>query len=141
MQTRYYDPTICRFINADTANVLPASPGSATWDKNIYAYCDNNPVSRKDDGGQIWIQMLGGAAYGLATQFAGDLIYSLTTGEKFSVDLKQINAQILRRAGVRHIEISEDCTMCSPERFWSHRVTKGIRGSQGAIIVCKERKR
>ena len=59
-------------------------------------------------------------------------------GEKFFVDLKQINAHILRRAGVRHIEISENCTMCSPERFWSHRVTKGIRGSQGAIIVCKE---
>ena len=28
--------------------------------------------------------MLGGAAYGLATQFAGDLIYSLTTGQSFS---------------------------------------------------------
>ena len=59
-------------------------------------------------------------------------------GEKFHVDLKEINALWLRKAGVRHIEISDACTMCQPHRFWSHRVTKGIRGSQGAIIVCKE---
>ncbi len=59
-------------------------------------------------------------------------------GEKFFLDLKQINALALRRAGVRHIEISGDCTMCRPDRFWSHRVTRGDRGSQGAIIVCKE---
>ena len=59
-------------------------------------------------------------------------------GEKYFLDLKEINALCLRRAGVRHIDISRECTMCSPDRFWSHRVTKGIRGSQGAIIVCKE---
>ena len=59
-------------------------------------------------------------------------------GEKFFLDLKAINALILRRAGVRHIEISDACTMCQPDRFWSHRVTRGDRGSQGAIIVCGE---
>ena len=59
-------------------------------------------------------------------------------GEKYFLDLKAINALSLRRAGVRHIEISEECTMCQPDRFWSHRVTKGDRGSQGAIIVCGE---
>ena len=59
-------------------------------------------------------------------------------GEKFHVDLKEINALWLKKAGVRYIEISNACTMCQPDRFWSHRVTKGIRGSQGAIIVCKE---
>ena len=60
------------------------------------------------------------------------------SGGKYFVDLKEINALILRRSGVRHIEISEDCTMCRPDRFWSHRVTRGIRGSQGALILCKE---
>lgn len=57
---------------------------------------------------------------------------------KYYVNLKEVNALILRRAGIRHIEISEDCTMCQPDRFWSHRITGGIRGSQGAVIVCKE---
>lgn len=58
-------------------------------------------------------------------------------GEKFYVNLKAINALALRRAGVEQIEISADCTMCSPEKYWSHRYTRGVRGSQGALIVCK----
>ena len=60
------------------------------------------------------------------------------SGDKFFVDLKKINAFALGRAGVAHIEISRECTMCSHEIYWSHRYTKGLRGSQGAIIVCKE---
>ena len=59
-------------------------------------------------------------------------------GEKYYLDLKQINALALRRAGVKHIEISEDCTVCQCDRFWSHRATRGNRGSQGAVILCKE---
>ena len=59
-------------------------------------------------------------------------------GEKYYVNLKEINALVLRRAGVTHIEISDQCTMCQPDRFWSHRVTNGQRGAQGGIIVCKE---
>jgi YfiH family protein len=59
-------------------------------------------------------------------------------GDKYYVNLKEINAQVLHRAGVTNIDISTDCTVCQCHRFWSHRVTKGDRGSQGAIIVCKE---
>ena len=58
--------------------------------------------------------------------------------EKYYVNLKEINALWLRRTGVEHIEISAACTACQPEVFWSHRVTRGERGSQGAVIVCKE---
>ena len=67
--------------------------------------------------------------------------YIRPAGNKFYVNLKAINALALRRAGVENIEISTDCTMCSPHRYWSHRVTRGNRGSQGAIIVCKEGKK
>ena len=59
-------------------------------------------------------------------------------GNKYYVNLKEINALALRRAGVTQIEISQECTMCRPDRFWSHRVTLGQRGAQGGIIVCKE---
>ena len=60
-----------------------------------------------------------------------------TKGEKFHLDLKQINALWLRRSGVTDITISTHCTACAPDLFWSHRVTKGKRGSQGAIIICE----
>ncbi len=59
-------------------------------------------------------------------------------GQKYYVNLKEINALSLRRVGVTHIEISEDCTACQSHRFWSHRVTQGRRGSQGAVIQCRE---
>ena len=58
-------------------------------------------------------------------------------GEKFRVDLKGVNAALLRRAGVTHIEISCDCTACQPDRFWSHRRVGNDRGSLAAIIVCQ----
>ena len=54
LSSRYYNPVWGRFINADTADVLGASPDKANWDKNLFAYCDNNPISRKDDGGEFW---------------------------------------------------------------------------------------
>lgn len=59
-------------------------------------------------------------------------------GVKYYLDLKQINALSLRRAGVESIAISHACTACEPGRFWSHRVVGKSRGSQGGIIVCKE---
>jgi len=68
------------------------------------------------------------------------LPYIRQKGEKYFPDLKAINALSLRKAGVRHIEISDACTWCESQRFWSHRVTKGDRGSQGAVITCKEGK-
>ena len=57
---------------------------------------------------------------------------------KYYVNLKELNVLALRQVGVEDISISHACTMCQSDRFWSHRVTKGIRGSQGAVIVCKE---
>lgn len=64
--------------------------------------------------------------------------YIRQEGNKFYPDLKQINALFLGRAGVTSIAISTECTMCSCHRFWSHRATRGLRGSQGAFITRKE---
>lgn len=57
---------------------------------------------------------------------------------KYYVNLKELNALVLRQAGVEQIAVSKACTACEPHRFWSHRVVGDNRGSQGAIIVCKE---
>lgn len=60
-------------------------------------------------------------------------------GGKFLVDLKGLNTLWLKRAGVREsrIDISSDCTLCKPDKYWSHRYTKGERGSQAAVISLK----
>jgi YfiH family protein len=61
-----------------------------------------------------------------------------SVGAKYYVNLKAINALSLDRAGVHHVETSTACTKCDPHTYWSHRVHGAARGSQGAIIVCKE---
>ena len=67
LQSRYYDPVICRFINADIPDVITASPAALT-DKNLFAYCDNNPVMRVDENGEFWSWLVGAAvgAFGAA---------------------------------------------------------------------------
>ena len=43
LNSRYYDPQICRFINADDISIL--SQGKDFFNGlNLYAYCGNNPV-------------------------------------------------------------------------------------------------
>ncbi len=49
LQSRYYDPAIGRFINAD--NQLSTGDFNGM---NLYAYCDNNPVMRIDPTGEEW---------------------------------------------------------------------------------------
>ena len=65
LDSRYYDPLIGRFINADDPSLLTESPNDLT-DKNLYNYCDNNPVNRKDSDGEFW-HIAVGAAIGAAT--------------------------------------------------------------------------
>lgn len=64
-----------------------------------------------------------------------------SAGNKYYVNLKEINRYALSRVGVKRMEVSDACTACQHQRFWSHRVTRGLRGSQGALIVCKEREK
>lgn len=71
--------------------------------------------------------------------FSGEAEKSIhPAGNKYYVNLKELNALALRRAGVGHIEISPLCTACRTDLFWSHRRVGQQRGSQGAVIVCKE---
>ena len=69
--SRYYDPEVGRFISLDTTDVLTATPMELT-DKNLYAYCDNNPVMREDKDGQFW-NIVVGAIVGGGLELAGQL--------------------------------------------------------------------
>ena len=53
LQSRYYDPTNHRFINAD----VYASTGQGFVGTNMFAYCCNNPVNREDLTGQFWSEV------------------------------------------------------------------------------------
>ena len=58
-------------------------------------------------------------------------------GEKFLVDLPGTVRRRLARLGIPEENIDElgICTMCEPDRFWSHRAMGTRRGSQANVIV------
>ena len=50
-------------------------------DKNLFAYCDNNPVMRKDGGGEFWT-VLAGAVIGAITNVAATVISNAASGSE-----------------------------------------------------------
>ena len=61
-------------------------------------------------------------------------------GEKYVIDLWEVNRRVLVAAGVpaEHITVTDLCTRCHPDTFWSHRATNGQRGSLAAFIGIKK---
>lgn len=64
-------------------------------------------------------------------------LYTAKDNGKYLLDLKRANARRLQQLGLQkeNIAVSDDCTMCRYEKYWSHRYTKGERGSQAALIT------
>lgn len=52
LQSRYYDVSMCRFINADDPLLTDTALGD-TLSINMYTYCANNPISNADPTGYI----------------------------------------------------------------------------------------
>ena len=60
LQSRYYDPTVGRFLNADS--VLSIHPSSSEC--NLFRYCNNNPINRIDETGTMAVAVAtSGATY------------------------------------------------------------------------------
>ena len=64
VNSRYYDPAVKRFVSSDDSIISTATPEALT-DKNLFAYCDNNPVTRSDGKGNIWHIVIGAAVSGV----------------------------------------------------------------------------
>ena len=56
LQSRYYDPEVGRFLNADAF----ASTGQGILGNNTFAYCGNNPVNCSDPLRRVSIRLLSG---------------------------------------------------------------------------------
>ncbi len=83
LNSRYYDPETCRFINADDVVSTVATPEAPHWDKNLFAYCDNNPTVRADDEGDFW-HIIVGAVAGALINGAVKAVTNLVEGKSLT---------------------------------------------------------
>lgn len=58
----------------------------------------------------------------------------LATDHRLHFDLPEANRRNLLNAGVRHVELSEHCTACRTDLFFSHRAEKGRTGRFGVVL-------
>ena len=63
LESRYYNPELGRMMSADSLSVLGMSKTTLN-DKNLYNYCDGNPVGRVDESGNFWAGMIFGGVIG-----------------------------------------------------------------------------
>ena len=55
LKSRYYQPEICRFISADTTDVLEIQEDFD--DLNLYTYCNNNHINWEDPDVTIALEL------------------------------------------------------------------------------------
>lgn len=74
LKNRYYDPELRRFISADKLSVVNVSKETLD-NRNLYVYCNANPLNRNDVSGELWVTLVSaaagaivGGAYSIATQ-------------------------------------------------------------------------
>ena len=91
--------------------------------------------------GRCCFETHGDVPEAVARYLSGDTegLFEKKESGKFLVDLRSANARRLVQLGLlpANIDISEECTVCSHDKYWSHRYTRGDRGSQGAVIVLE----
>ena len=78
LQSRYYNPEIGRFINADSL----VSTGQGVLGYNMFAYCGNNPVNRDDSTGQFW-NIVAGAVTGAVISATIQVVTNLLCGKEW----------------------------------------------------------
>lgn len=67
---------------------------------------------------------------------AGDEMYYRKENGKYQLNLWKVNEEILLEAGIRpeHLSVTDVCTCCNSDVFFSHRASHGKRGNLSAFL-------
>lgn len=70
-----------------------------------------------------------------------DIVLKKSDNGKAHINLKEINRQIMIKAGILpiHIELTKWCTGCRRDLFFSHRMENGLTGRMASWIGIRER--
>ena len=81
LQSRYYDPANCRFINADT---FATTDANGFLSANMFAYCENNPIMRVDPDGSSPLSLVINTLVGAGVSVASAAINANIAGSPIS---------------------------------------------------------
>ena len=138
LQSRYYDPVIGRFINADGVAYLGADGTLLAY--NLFAYCGNNPVMGYDPTGNVNWSLIGKIALTTVVVAAcltgvGALAAAAATATAVSVSAAVTTAVVT--AGISTVCAAVDGGICAVESggdFADGFMAGAIGGSLGALV-------
>ena len=116
VSSRYYDPEIGRFINADDIDYLGADGSPRSY--NLFAYCMNNPVNRFDVNGNWSLPNWAKVAIGAVATVAAVAV-TVATGGAAAPVLLGVAASTIGGAAVSAV---------------NHRVTTGSGKVQARLL-------
>lgn len=142
--TRYYDPTITRFISPDDiANIERYSIGT---DINLYSYCSSDPINSVDGDGRFAI-----AIFGVSMSLGSIILLSAFVAIAFFATVFPKQFQATCSAAFSNLVDFFDACMKAKTTFWEkilrsgkihvhHIVPKALKGAEPARQVLKSAK-
>jgi len=143
LQSRYYDPELGRFINADGL----ISTGQGIIGNNIFAYCGNNPVIYRDTAGTMYERTVGGGGGGGGLAYAGGYAPNSTTSQhpvplviplfppSTTYDIETLRAEIIAIQNERELEETQVVALTEVNTDSNSATFYGIRIYDGKWIV------
>ena len=149
LNSRYYDPVVGRFLSADDESLILVSPDGLT-DKNLFSYCDNNPIIRVDTEGEFWTLLIGagmGALFSLGRQLllegkswdqlnVVDIITSAASGALAFTPLKLVG-QVAVNAGLSIVSYAGNNLIKGEEITVEGVVGNGLSGALSGFLGGK----
>ena len=96
LESRYYNPELGRMMSADSLSVLGMSKTTLN-DKNLYNYCDGNPVGRVDESGTFPVAIFIQGAIGGVIGFASGV---MTAGAVAEIEGRKVTKKEALVAGL-----------------------------------------
>ncbi|MGN0474603.1 MAG: RHS repeat-associated core domain-containing protein [Acutalibacteraceae bacterium] len=146
LQSRYYDPEIGRFINADSY----VDTGDTVLSTNMFAYCENNAVNKVDENGNMSVAVAAAsfsAHYGICLKGAVLLAkltpYLMTIAPYLVGAVALVAAAYLAYVGVRYAYLHRTKTLSDTKAKTPPSESKVYRlayiGRNGNLIMASAR--
>ena len=139
LNSRYYMADWGRFVSADSVQTL--SVQNDLYDKNLFAYCDNNPIMRSDNGGYFWNVVIGTVVGGIVGGVVAGITSYIQTG-KVDWGSVAINAAVgavsgaIAATGLGALaQAGLTALTCGAGNFAEQCYTKGIKNVNYAEVV------